>query len=108
MFRRYHRVSFIIYSYTLQVARMDDCPIASKRCNGRSMDADWVQALSRLNARESYDRAFRLRVGIQQSLLHRTLPKDQWIKPEDVGDVFFLIIRELMIVTGQTVSYADH
>jgi len=49
---------------------------------------DVQKALSRLTPRESYDRIFRHRVAIQQSILHRPLPKDQWTKPED--DVRYL------------------
>ena len=48
------------------------------------------QALDRLGEKEAYDRAFRIRVAIQQSMLHRDLPKEQWVKPEDVRSVFTL------------------
>ncbi|KAL9937436.1 hypothetical protein V8E36_003845 [Tilletia maclaganii] len=37
------------------------------------------KALNRLTERESYDRAYRLRRAIQLSLLHRELPKEQWL-----------------------------
>lgn len=43
------------------------------------------QAISRLTERESYDRAFRLRQAIQQSILHRELPKEKWLKPSEVS-----------------------
>ncbi|KAG8762807.1 Cytochrome b-c1 complex subunit 7 [Ceratobasidium sp. 423] len=45
--------------------------------------ADVQRAISRLPENESYDRAYRQKVAIQQSLLHKNLPKDQWIKPEN-------------------------
>lgn len=43
-----------------------------------------VQALSRLTEREQYDRAYRIRVASQLSVLHKELPKADWTKPEDV------------------------
>ncbi|ORY33114.1 cytochrome b-c1 complex subunit 7 [Naematelia encephala] len=43
-------------------------------------ESDEVQrALSRLSPRESYDRVFRHRIAFQQSILHKPLPKDQWL-----------------------------
>ncbi|GAA93414.1 hypothetical protein E5Q_00055 [Mixia osmundae IAM 14324] len=42
------------------------------------------RALARLTDRQRYDRAFRLRTAVQCSVLHHDLPKDQWIKPEEV------------------------
>ncbi|KAL5637022.1 hypothetical protein ACGC1H_000860 [Rhizoctonia solani] len=50
--------------------------------------ADVQKALSRLPENEAYDRAYRQRVAVQQSVLHKDLPKDQWIKPEN--DVRYL------------------
>ncbi|KAI9636765.1 cytochrome b-c1 complex subunit 7 [Dioszegia hungarica] len=44
---------------------------------------DVQKALTRLPQRESYDRVFRMKQAFQQSVLHRELPKDQWLKPED-------------------------
>jgi len=41
---------------------------------------DHVQrALGRLTTRESYDRAFRIKTASHQSVLHKDLPKDQWL-----------------------------
>ncbi|PWY98750.1 putative ubiquinol--cytochrome-c reductase [Testicularia cyperi] len=37
------------------------------------------KALARLPEKEAYDRAFRLRQAAQASILHRDLPKDQWL-----------------------------
>ncbi|KAL7421232.1 Cytochrome b-c1 complex subunit 7, mitochondrial [Cryptotrichosporon argae] len=56
---------------------------------------DVQKAIERLPAREAYDRAFRIRVAFQQSVLHKPLPKNQWTKPED--DVRYLtpIIEEV-------------
>ncbi|QRV87544.1 ubiquinol-cytochrome C reductase complex 14kD subunit [Ceratobasidium sp. AG-Ba] len=45
--------------------------------------SDVQKALSRLPEKEAYDRAFRQRVAVQQSVLHKDLPKDQWLKPEE-------------------------
>ncbi|KAG9123136.1 Cytochrome b-c1 complex subunit 7 [Ceratobasidium sp. 392] len=50
--------------------------------------SDMQRALSRLPEKVSYDRAFRQRVAFQQSILHKDLPKDKWLKPED--DVRYL------------------
>ncbi|GAC75729.1 ubiquinol cytochrome c reductase, subunit QCR7 [Moesziomyces antarcticus T-34] len=41
------------------------------------------KALSRLPEREAYDRAFRLRQASQLSVLHRELPKDQWLPAKE-------------------------
>lgn len=42
------------------------------------------QALGRLSPQETYDRAYRIRVAVNQSMLHTELPKDQWVKPSEV------------------------
>lgn len=45
------------------------------------------EALRRLEIAEpraAYDRAYRIRVAQQCSLTHQLLPKDQWVKPEEV------------------------
>jgi len=42
---------------------------------------DVQKALSRLPTRESYDRIYRINRASQASVLHRDLPKDQWITP---------------------------
>ncbi|KAF8607766.1 14 kDa subunit of cytochrome bd ubiquinol oxidase [Ceratobasidium sp. AG-I] len=49
---------------------------------------DMQKAISRLPEKESYDRAYRQRVAVQQSILHKNLPKSQWLKPEE--DVRYL------------------
>ncbi|KZP01265.1 ubiquinol-cytochrome c reductase subunit 7 [Calocera viscosa TUFC12733] len=53
------------------------------------------KALTRLSAKEAYDRAWRFRVGMHQSVLHQDLPKAQWLKPED--DIRYLtpLIKEV-------------
>lgn len=43
-----------------------------------------TQALSRLPEIEGYDRAFRMRRAVQCSVVQRPLPKEEWIKPEEV------------------------
>ena len=37
-----------------------------------------------MTPREHYDRAFRMKRSIQASIVHEDLPKEQWIKPEEV------------------------
>ncbi|CAD6884443.1 unnamed protein product [Tilletia controversa] len=37
------------------------------------------KAIGRLTERESYDRAYRLRRAIHLSVLHRELPKEEWL-----------------------------
>jgi ubiquinol-cytochrome c reductase subunit 7 len=51
----------------------------------RGYVADTTQALSRLSEKEKYDRMFRHRVAIQCSILHRELPKDKHLPPQDVS-----------------------
>ncbi|KAL4067545.1 cytochrome b-c1 complex subunit 7 [Scleroderma yunnanense] len=46
------------------------------------------RALSRLTPRDAYDRAFRMKLSLHQSMLHKDLPKDQWLSPKD--DVRYL------------------
>lgn len=49
-------------------------------------ESDRVQkALSRLPEKEAYDRAFRLRQASQLSVLHRELPKEQWLPAKEVS-----------------------
>jgi hypothetical protein len=45
----------------------------------------FVQALTRLTPREAYDRVFRFKRASQASVLHKELPKSEWINPEEVG-----------------------
>ncbi|KAL5490383.1 QCR7 [Sanghuangporus weigelae] len=49
---------------------------------------DVQKALGRLSEREAYDRIYRFRVASQTSVIHKNLPKDQWVKPEE--DVRYL------------------
>ncbi|CDS01905.1 probable ubiquinol--cytochrome-c reductase [Sporisorium scitamineum] len=47
-------------------------------------ESDRVQkAISRLPEKEAYDRAFRLRQASQLSVLHRELPKEQWLPAKE-------------------------
>ncbi|GAC99865.1 cytochrome b-c1 complex subunit 7 [Pseudozyma hubeiensis SY62] len=47
-------------------------------------ESDRVQkALSRLPEKEAYDRAYRLRQAAQLSVLHRELPKEQWLAAKE-------------------------
>ncbi|KAK3377734.1 putative ubiquinol-cytochrome C reductase complex 14kD subunit [Podospora didyma] len=49
---------------------------------------DVLKALGRLDARESYDRIFRIRRAVQLSLQQKILPRTEWTKPEE--DVKYL------------------
>lgn len=40
--------------------------------------------MSRLTPQQGYDRIFRIKRASQASVVHKPLPKDQWIKPEEV------------------------
>lgn len=42
------------------------------------------EALRRLPAEEQYRRAYRIRIAQQCGVTHTELPRDQWLKPEDV------------------------
>ncbi|WWC73091.1 uncharacterized protein I206_107056 [Kwoniella pini CBS 10737] len=46
------------------------------------------KALSRLSAKQRYDRVFRMRRGLTQSMAHKNLPKEQWVKADE--DVRYL------------------
>ena len=48
----------------------------------------YVQAIGRLTTREAYDRIYRFRLASHASVLHKDLPKEQWIKPEEVCLLF--------------------
>ncbi|KAH8108117.1 ubiquinol-cytochrome-c reductase complex subunit 6 [Cristinia sonorae] len=46
---------------------------------------DVERAINRLTPRETYDRSYRFKRASHQSVLHKNLPKDQWItKEEDI------------------------
>ena len=44
----------------------------------------FLQAIGRLTTREAYDRIYRFRLASHASVLHKDLPKEQWVKPEEV------------------------
>ncbi|KAI6038991.1 cytochrome b-c1 complex subunit 7 [Pisolithus marmoratus] len=46
------------------------------------------RALGRLTQREYYDRAYRMKLSAHQSVLHKPLPKEQWMSAKD--DVRYL------------------
>jgi len=61
---------------------------------------DVQRALTRLTPREHYDRAYRFKRASQSSVLHKPLPKEQWIAPEE--DVRYLKVHvEDVIKEGQ-------
>lgn len=66
------------------------------------------QALTRLTPRESYDRIYRHRVAFQQSILHRPLPKEQWIKKEDVRGISIVATTELLTASGRPIPDSYH
>ena len=43
-----------------------------------------LQAIGRLTTQEAYDRIYRFRLASHASILHKDLPKEQWVKPEEV------------------------
>ncbi|KAF8323200.1 cytochrome bd ubiquinol oxidase subunit [Clavulina sp. PMI_390] len=57
---------------------------------------DVEKALSRLSPQEAYDRTWRLRRAVQQDILHKDLPKDQWIKAEEDTPYLTPIIKEVV------------
>ncbi|KAI0303400.1 cytochrome b-c1 complex subunit 7 [Multifurca ochricompacta] len=57
---------------------------------------DVQRALTRLTPREAYDRAFRFKRASQISVLHKELPKSEWIKPEE--DIRYLKPHVLEVV----------
>jgi len=42
------------------------------------------EALRRLPKKEQYARAYRIRLAQQCGITHTELPRDQWVKPEEV------------------------
>ncbi|ROT41513.1 cytochrome b-c1 complex subunit 7 [Sodiomyces alkalinus F11] len=44
---------------------------------------DVAKALTRLPAKEAYDRIYRIRRAVQCSYQQKLLPRDQWTKPEE-------------------------
>ena len=75
----------------------------------RSLDAcidacSCAQALLRLTPRQQYDRAYRIKVAHQCSLLHRDLPKEQWTTSETVRRVG----RAGADSAGRALPDADH
>ncbi|WVR09057.1 hypothetical protein IAU60_006118 [Kwoniella sp. DSM 27419] len=62
---------------------------------------DVVQkAISRLTDKQKYDRVFRIRRGLIQSMAHKELPKEQWTKPEE--DVRYLTPLINMVIAENT------
>lgn len=62
------------------------------------------KALSRLPPREAYDRAHRIRLASQCSVLHKILPKEQWVKPSEVWP-FPLLLSSGFLMEPQDVRY---
>ncbi|KAL0572631.1 Cytochrome b-c1 complex subunit 7, mitochondrial [Marasmius crinis-equi] len=50
---------------------------------------DVQRAIGRLTPRETYDRIYRMKRASQASVLHKPLPQEQWVKPEE--DVRYLV-----------------
>ncbi|KAH7915988.1 cytochrome b-c1 complex subunit 7 [Hygrophoropsis aurantiaca] len=42
------------------------------------------RALGRLTPREAYDRAYRMKLASHRSVLHKPLPKEEWLNPAEV------------------------
>jgi len=49
-----------------------------------AVDGVSQQVIQQLTPEETYDCSFRIRRAFQADLMRRQLPKDQWIKPEEV------------------------
>lgn len=57
-------------------------------------ESETVQtALARLNAKERYDRIFRIRRAVQCGLSHKLLPKAEWTKSEEDTPYLLPIIK---------------
>lgn len=48
-------------------------------------------AIRRLPAKDTYERVYRFATAFQLSLSHQILPKDQWLKPEEVSLIYLVI-----------------
>jgi len=57
---------------------------------------DVQRALTRLTPREAYDRAYRFKRASHASVLHKDLPKSEWINPDE--DVRYLKPHVLEVV----------
>ena len=44
-----------------------------------------LQALRRLTPREQYDRAYRFKLASHSSVVHKPLPKEQWVSASEVS-----------------------
>ncbi|GHJ88262.1 hypothetical protein NliqN6_4664 [Naganishia liquefaciens] len=66
---------------------------------------DVQKAISRLSPEEAYNRSFRLRTAIQQSILHKPLPKDQWVTPEEDVRYMTPIVREVEAENAERAFY---
>jgi len=51
------------------------------------------EALRRLPAKEQYARAYRIRIAQQCGVTHTELPRDQWVKPQDVPPLLPIPLR---------------
>ncbi|WVN90567.1 uncharacterized protein L203_105807 [Cryptococcus depauperatus CBS 7841] len=65
------------------------------------------KALSRLPEKLSYDRVFRLRQGLVQSLLHDELPKAKWTKPEQDESYLTPYIQQVLAEEQERAEW-DH
>merc|ERR1712071_89746 len=66
---------------------------------------DVQKAISRLSEREQYDRAFRLRTAIQQSILHKGLPKEQWVTSEQDTRYMTPVVLEVEAENNERAYY---
>jgi len=66
---------------------------------GRLLDRERVtQALGRLTPREAYDRAYRMKVSLHASVVHKDLPKDKWVSVKDVCVALSALVLSLILV----------
>ncbi len=54
-----------------------------------------LKAISRLDAKENYDRIYRIRRATQLSLQQKILPKPEWTKPEEDVPYLTPILEQL-------------
>ncbi|KAJ9124281.1 hypothetical protein QFC22_001081 [Naganishia vaughanmartiniae] len=66
---------------------------------------DVQKAISRLTPQQAYNRAFRIRTAIQQSILHKPLPREHWVKPEEDVRYMTPLVREIEAENAERAFY---
>ena len=60
--------------------------------------------MGRLTPREAYDRAYRMKVSLHASAVHKDLPKENWVSAKDVCATLPILVFSLILVS-QDVRY---